>query len=231
MYRLKTNSFWLNPEALATPLLVLFLDHYGTEGLAWSPVTILMEIRDDFGEEPHPIVFDRLMAGIKLLTSNDYFVSTPDFCRLTCLLAGEPSDVIPEAEDCAWGITEAMLIHTPDTRKDVFSREIRALLGHILDQEGIINPPDVLQLALRDKRDMNNQIQYDFADDPSMFEAIADVQRDKTEYINTFIRRRMQTLLEQLRVLPVQTAQTEAVAVQLLQQLAKIDRVNPDRPD
>lgn len=231
MYRLKPSNFWVNPDAMGLPLLVLFLDHYGFDALSWSPVTIVMEIRDDFSHEPLPDVFARLMAAISIFTGNHYFVSLPDFCRLSLALAGEDGDYLPDLDDCACAMTEALLIHPPEKdQTEVFSPEIRAFLGALLDEEGILNPPDILQIAIRDKQGLADRAGLDFADDPAMFEAVSDVQREKTEWINRVVHASLQRLLQQLRDLPVKTAKTEQIAQTLLDRLGKIAVDNPDPP-
>jgi hypothetical protein len=68
-----------DPESFATTLAAIFLDEYGTTGLSWAPETIAMELRDDFGVEPPPANFGRLMAGITLLTTDRFYKELPTF--------------------------------------------------------------------------------------------------------------------------------------------------------
>ena len=43
---------WQNPEADATVLNAMLLTKYGEEALDWDPLTIQLEIQDDFGVTP-----------------------------------------------------------------------------------------------------------------------------------------------------------------------------------
>ena len=88
-----------------------------------------------------------------------------------------------------------------------FSAEIRAYIGAVLDSEGIINPPDVLRIALREARVSPNI--EDFSDDPTMFNAVYDLEAGKTEDINKTIMMRMSLLAAQLKALNLKNGQTE----------------------
>lgn len=193
---------WQNQDAMGLPLLTMFIDHFGTEALDWSPATILMEIKDDFGVECSRDNFDKLMAAIQVLTSNRFYVSLPDFCKIALSLSDEPDGVLPDAGDCAWGITEALLINPPDAN-NTFTEEIKGYIGKVLDDEGILNPPDVLRIGLRDKGEMLSKISYDFSDDPEMFQAISQTELDRANNINQMVRLRTRKMLSQLAALPL----------------------------
>lgn len=213
---------WKDDDAMGLPLLTMTLAHFGPEVLSWAPATIAMEIKSEFGVDCHPIAFDRLMAAIQVYTSNAFYVSLPDFCKLCLCFAGEPNDYFPDAGDCAWGVTEAMLISPPDSDQP-FTDEIRAYIGEVLNQEGILNPPDVLRIALRDKGDLLAQLNYDFADDPEMFQMIANTEADRAKNINTMVKLRTEKMLKQLANLPLPSqfkSNASKVANKLLQKLA-----------
>jgi hypothetical protein len=207
------QEVWSNPESFTTTLLVVFLDRYGTEGLKWDPATIAMEVEDDFGVSLSQEIFDRLIAGIQLLTTNDFYVSLPTFITLCNVLSGDtynpnlwdPADSL----EIAWGITEAILLSPPEAGEDEpFSDEIRAYIGFTLDQEGIMNPPDLLRLAIRSSQVM---LQADYSDDPTMFGAIYEAEQQKTDEINQIIRKRLATLSDQLVRLPLRTGDARDV--------------------
>src|SRR5687768_5208130 len=80
-----------NQETFATPLVVAMLDEYGTEFLTWSPRTIRMETEADFGIDWPQLNFDRLMAGVALLTTDAFYSSLPDFIDLCNILSGSPA--------------------------------------------------------------------------------------------------------------------------------------------
>jgi hypothetical protein len=125
-----------------------------------------------------------------------------------------------DSAEVAWGITEGLLISPPDDAQDgPFSEEIRAYIGAVLDQEGIINAPDVLQIALRKANvsDAANQ----FSDDPAMFNAVYDVEAGKSAEINSIITEKVKMLLGQLRAIQLKNGNTMTVAKTLEQSLTK----------
>lgn len=205
--RKEVRAFWLNPEAFAFNLLAVFLDAYGTDGLSWTPETIEMEIHDDVGVDLPAGNFDKLMTAITLLTSNSFFVSLPDFLRtcvsLTHIVTPHDSLILPDSEDLAWGITEALLIEPADPKAEKpFSDEIVGYIGETLDSEGILTPPDVLRIATRDPKLME-RINFDFSDDPAMFAAIQVAEQAKTDSISRTVSVRLRAVVEQLQALPL----------------------------
>lgn len=200
-------------------LLTLFLDAFGTEALQWDPGTIAMEVEDEFNVDLPQSSFDKLMVAIHILTTDRFFKSLPDFITFCNVLDGEeyrPDIFDPaDAEEVAWGITEAILISPPDeSDPEPFSDEIRAYIGATLDREGILNPPDILRIALRAAR-VAPSIQ-DFSDDPEMFNAVYDLEAGKTEDINRTIVLRTKLLAAQLSALHLQNGNAKKVAETLL---------------
>lgn len=209
---------WTSQETFGAVLLALFLDAFGTEALEWDPGTIAMEIEDEFNVDLPSGTFDRLMVAIHILTTDRFYKSLPDFITFCNVLDGEeyrPDVFDPaDAEEVAWGITEAVLISPPDeSDPEPFSDEIRAYIGAVLDREGIINPPDILRIALRAAR-VSPSI-GDFSDDPEMFNAVYDLEAGKTEDINRTIVLRTQLLAEQLAALNLQNGNAKQVAEML----------------
>lgn len=219
-----TQEAWTSPETFASVLLTAFLDAFGTEALEWDPSTIAMEIEDEFNVDLPQTSFDKLMAAIQILTTDRFYKSLPDFITFCNVLDGDeynPSTFDPaDAEEVAWGITEALLISPPDENDpEPFSDEIRAYIGAVLDREGIINPPDILRIALRVAR-VAPSIQ-DFSDDPQMFNAVYDLETGKTEDINRTIVLRTQLLAAQLGALNLQNGNAKQVADTLLASVGK----------
>lgn len=214
------SALWRNPEAFAFNLLVTFLDVFGMDAVEWSPETIEMELRDELGVDPLPINFDKLLTAISLLTTNSFFVSLPDFMRDCTTLSGtftsEGSMVMPDSEDIAWGITEALLISPPD-KEEKLNDEIIGFIIAVLDDEGIQNPPDILRIVNADRK-FANQVDYQFSDDVTMFAAIQQTEKDRTDNINRTMQSRSRGLLEQLKSLPLKHGKSE-IAAKLLAKL------------
>jgi len=193
----------------------LFLDRFGTEALSWDPGTIALEVEDEFEVELPQSVFDKLMAAINILTTDSFYRSLPDFIIICNTLSGDtyrPDTFDPaDSVEIAWGMTEGLLIAPPeDAELEPFSEEIRAYVGAVLDNEGVINAPDILKIAIRraNVSDAANQ----FSDDPEMFSAIYEVEAAKTDEINNIIREKAIMLIEQLRALPLLNGNANAVA-------------------
>lgn len=209
---------WKSRETFGCVLLTMFLDRFGTEALGWEPATIAMEVEEEFDVELPQLSLDRLIVAIQILTTDRFFKSLPDFITFCNVLNGDeysPDSWDPaDAEEVAWGITESLLIAPPE-ENDPFTDEIRGYIGKVLDSEGIINPPDILRIALREAR-VSPSI-GDFSDDPEMFNAVYDLETGKTEDINQTIRFKTKLLVAQLRALHLENGKTEAVAAMLEQ--------------
>jgi hypothetical protein len=174
-----------------------------------------MEIEDEFKVELSQQAMDKLMTAIQLLTTDRFFKSLPDFISFCNILGGDtynPEMWDPaDAEEVSWGITEAMLIAPPDDEdEEPFSNEIRAYIGSVLDSEGIINPPDILRIALRAAR-VSPSV-GDFSDDPAMFNAIYDMEEGKKEDINQSVVMKTKLLAAQLAALNLENGKTQEVA-------------------
>jgi hypothetical protein len=211
----------LNPESFATTLVVTLLDYYGPEFMTWSPETIRAETEDDFNFRWHDTNFDRLMAGVALVISDTFYTSLPDFIELCNILSGaaaSPGVFAPaDADECAWGITEALLLAPPDG-DEPFSEEIRAYIGKMCDEEGIIVLPDILKLGLRDKTPQIT-VSNNFSDDPEMYSAIWQNEASKTDDINDLVKARLLELVRQLSALQLVNGSTGAIAKKMLHNL------------
>jgi hypothetical protein len=210
---------WKSRETFASVLLTLFLDKFGIEALDWDPATITLEIEEEFDVELPQLALDKLLVAIQILTTDKFFKSLPDFVTFCNVLGGDtyrPDMWDPaDAEEVAWGITEALLISPPeDDDKEPFTDEVRGYIGAVLDSEGIINAPDILRIALRAAR-VSPSI-TDFSDDPTMFNAVYDLEAGKTEDINQSIRLKTDLLIKQMAALDLKNGNTEYV-VKMLQ--------------
>lgn len=204
----------VNEDTFGTTLLVIVIDRYGTEALSWAPQTIRLEIEEDFGIRLPDAVFNRLMAAISVVTSDDFYKRLPIFVYLCNSLAGadtDPDEFDPaDSKECAWGMTEAMLLSPPDQDDpEPYTDEIRYYLGHILDKEGIREPPDLLRMAIQDTPD--GQADYSGLDatDPVMFAAGFEQAADKSAEIKTMLEETLADLFQQLSVLPVKNGNTQ----------------------
>jgi hypothetical protein len=209
---------WTSRETFASVLLTMFMDRFGSEALSWDPTTISMEIEDEFDVDLPQLALDKLMVAIQILTTDRFYKSLPDFISFCNVLSGDPyrPDMWDpaDAEEVAWGVTEALLIYPPeDDDAEPFTDEIRAYIGAVLDSEGLINPPDILRIALRQARVSPNI--GDFSDDPMMFNAVYDLEEGKRQDIEQSIRFQTKLLVAQLRALNLKNGSAEQVATML----------------
>ena len=205
---------WKSRDTFASVLLTMFLDKFGTEALDWDPTTILLEIEEEFNVDLPQLALDKLLTAIQILTTDRFYKSLPDFIAFCNVLSGDtyrPDMWDPaDAEEVSWGLTEALMIYPPDDDdQEPFTEEIRAYIGAVLDREGLINPPDILRIALREAR-VSPSIE-DFSDDPQMFSAIYDLEEGKRADIEQTMRERTTLLAAQLSALNLDSGSTESV--------------------
>lgn len=208
-------------ETFASVILTLFIDAFGTEALVWEPATITLELEDEFKIDLPQLTLDKLLVAINILTTDRFFKQLPDFiafCNVLCGDEYDPRTFDPaDAEEVAWGLTEGLLIAPPE-EEEPFTHEIRAYIRAALDREGIINPPDILRLAL-ERASIASNIE-DFSDDPEMFSAVYALEQGKTEDINRAIKLKTQLLIAQFRALKLDNGKTEEL-VSILEQAAR----------
>jgi hypothetical protein len=214
-----------NPDAFATTLVTLFIDTYGSEGLQWDPESVALELKDDFQIELSAGNFDKLMIGINLVTTDEFYNLVPEFISTCNILSGDTYDPRTwdpaDAEELAWGITEGMLLSPPDNEEEPFTKEIRAYIGEVIDMEGIINPPDVLRIALRGSGNESRDIPGEFSDDPLMFESIYKLEQGKTDDIMAEVKANLQRLLAQLNALPLENGNAKKAIQGLIKTIKK----------
>lgn len=196
-------------DVFATTLLAIVIDAYGTEVLGpaetgWTPETLRLELQDDFDVVVPDANMDKLVAGIALLTSDDFYKRTPRFVQLCNALSGSEMSARfdkADAAECAWGMTEAMLLAPPE-EDEPFSDEIRHYLGQILDEEGIADPPDLLRLAIRDRVPADVAVADLPTEDPSSFAASYRARADRKQEIQEMLEENVEAMLSQLASLP-----------------------------
>jgi hypothetical protein len=194
------------------------LDRFGTEALQWDPTTITLEIEEEFAVDLSQLSLDKLLVAIQIMTTDKFYKSLPDFISFCNVLSGDtyrPDMWDPaDAEEVAWGVTEALLLYPPeDDDPEPFTDEIRSYIGAMLDREGLINPPDILRIALRQAR-VSPSIE-DFSDDPTMFNAVYDLEEGKRQDIEQTVRMRTKLMAAQFRALKLKTGAVDQVVKML----------------
>lgn len=203
-------------DTFATTLLVIAVDVYGLDAVAgsgqWAPETLISELQEDFDIEIPRVNQDKLMAAINLVTSDDFYQRPAKFVQLCNVLAGSELDDsidLADAMECAWGLTEAVLISPPEDLENPFNPEIYYYLGRVLDAEGIKEPPDLLRLAIRDTESGGADYSDMDVEDPEMFAAEYSVQANKSKEISDMLEEQLLELFQQLQQLPLRTGNTK----------------------
>ena len=85
------QEMWQNTEADATVLNAMLLTKYGEEALDWDPITIQMEIQEDFGVTPASEVMDRICAMQIVMGTSGFFKRVDAFRNVVNAIAcGQP---------------------------------------------------------------------------------------------------------------------------------------------
>ena len=218
---MKTQDVWSNRETFTTSLLILWLDSYVVnedvsvqrERLQWSATTIQREIEADFDVRLPDACLHRLMSGILLMTTNFFFLDSSIFMHVCNVLSDPDFDQdiydIADVDECAWGITEALLINPPGNDEQVvFGQSVIDYVGGLLEDEGIAYPPDVLQVGnLPDSIQANIQSWQG----SEHFQAISDVQQRRSEAITATVKTKLKALLEEVSQLPLRHGKVDSV--------------------
>jgi hypothetical protein len=214
-----------NPASLPVTLLIAVSDVLDAEWLTWDPETITMEIEDTLHTEIEPHNFNKLMAAVAIVGSDEFYSDLPSFIDLCNALYNgtfnpgqfDPADPL----EIACGITDAMLLWPPDNmQENPFSDDIVKYCAATIKDEGIMTPPDILQQFMVGD-DAWNQIQADFSDDPMMFDSIYKMEQDKTNEINALVRARLHAMLQQMDALELEHGDAKGAVVRMLKALDK----------
>ena len=85
------REMWENPEADPTVLNAMLITKYGEDALDWDPITIQMEIQDDFGVTPASEVMDKICAMQIVMATGDFFQRVDAFRNIVNTIAnGQP---------------------------------------------------------------------------------------------------------------------------------------------
>lgn len=220
-----------SPDTFGTVILVLVLDLWGDECLRaaddpdrgpWHPTVFKDELEHRYGVVLPKCNLDKLMAAVTVITTDLFFQDARAFVTLANVLAGDEFDPgvweKADAVECAWAITEALLLDPPDDgNPEPFCDEIRHYVGAVLRDEGFVSPPDVLRIAL--DGDFASQVEYNFADDPAMFEGIYAVQQGKAADVESVLRSQLTELAAQLKALPLADGDTAELEKRIAQML------------
>lgn len=213
------RQLYQDTDTFATTLLVMAVDDYGLEHVCgskdvdyWSPEGLRQQIQQDYAEYVPLSNQHKLTVARMIIMSDDFYKRTDRFIKFCNVLSGDSLGAWSPAtaEECAWGMTEAMILFPPDRRDpEPYSDEIRHYIGAILDQEGIITAPDLLRLGIRSTSSGTPDYSGMNADDPTMFAAGYAQQQSRSKDIEAMMKERLTELFNQLESLPLKHGNTK----------------------
>ena len=123
-------------QTLATVVHAIVRKQYGEEAYGWDPVTVYLELKDDFSADTESSVMDRWSAMSVIMTSDAFFKRLDAFMSISNTLAsGTPFFGVFDpvtTEEAAWAITEVAL----NRELLPFSKDVKQYLKKILADDG-----------------------------------------------------------------------------------------------
>jgi hypothetical protein len=197
-----------NPDAFVSILLILFVDQFDDDAITWSPETIRRELEERIGDVPDD-AFNKLMAGITLVTTDLFTTSLPHFITLTNITADDDlrteEAAIADPYECAAAIAEYGLLTGTEVYQEPesFSPEIRHYIGASLTEFGFGKTPSSLAMGVRPPADPSL-----FQDDPDFYAAVNELQSSQADSVDKTVEDRMSEILAQLRTLSLTVGST-----------------------
>ena len=207
------REMWENPEADATVLNAMVLSKYGEEALDWDPITIQMEIQDDFGVTPASEVMDKICAMQIVMGTGDFFGRVDAFRNIVNTIAnGQPffQTFTPlQAEEIA------IAIATVGMNRDMipFAPAVRQLVKLSLKGDGYSEEqfPPILSCVF-DRKPSEKVVREKLKDLIGRPESELPTAADNNiANIDSLIRRRIVVCLKQLDSLPGLTSVDDAI--------------------
>jgi hypothetical protein len=229
--RLQKNAHvWTDPEAFGAELLLVALDEFGADVTMWTPETIAITLEETYNVPLNALAFDKLMAAITIVSSDDAYQDLDTFLMMCNVLTGTPYDPVlldlADADECAWGLCEAMLLTNDATDPIVLDDEITGYIQYKLMDEGLIHVPRALQPFLGDWRPPAPSA---FAD--GAFEnTVMTVQTGRTKLIDDYVGERMFTLTHRISNLQLRRGDSLTMQSLIEGNLNESSRSNPTKP-
>ena len=187
----------------------------GEEG-PWTAEMVQFEIKEQFGVAIPDDNLGKLMPGIALLTTDNFFRSLPSFLFTVHGLLGDGTDwsyAEPiDLEDLAWAMMEATLLFPPQ-EEDLFDSQIVAYCKMMVKREGLLAPPSLLTFA-KEEEAYGNITPYD--------ENVMKEQADRTNAVNEYIEERLGALIQQISSVPALHMSAETLKGAIMTELESL---------
>lgn len=211
-------------ETLATTLMAICLDTWGTEFFDWEPAAFDLELRGTYGTDMPHINHDKLWGLVTAMTTNLFYISLESFIPIANALNGAEANFQyydpVTSEEAAWAITEVLLNDAPAEGKDPaeqFSHEIKQYIGFSLRAEGVTNPPAVLKPYAEISEDLEERAGASIGPDEMMLKMYSDRQAKERTEIDQYVNDRIDQLGAQLQSLPLVNGDTAGLLDHLRQ--------------
>lgn len=225
LHDIKLGEIMSDESMLATPLLVMCVDAFGTDFFNWEPRTFDIESRAAFGVDVPDVNRDRIWALVTALTTDGVYKSLETFLPVANTLNLAEADFLQydpvTSEEAAWALTELVINDPPEGGvpfADRFSHEIRRYIGLTLQTEGVTSPSGLLGQVAEFSDDRIAKIEGITAGaDESMFQMYMQRQAEQKAEIDDYVNQMFQLMIQQLQRLPLQSGSTKNLD-QLLRQ-------------
>ncbi len=198
-------------DMLATPLLVLCIDTFGTDFFNWEPATFDLECAAEFGIQLPDVNRDKVWALVTLVSTDLFYKSLESFIPIANSLNDSEADFDEydpvTGEEAAWAVAEANLVDPQDKQDDPakrFSHDIRRYIGETLRTEGVTTPPASLAPYAEYDRDPEERVGISAGPDPDFVAMHERRQADERAEIERYVTERLDLLHRQLKLLPLQ---------------------------
>lgn len=158
-------SMWQNAEADATVINAMLISRYGEEALDWDPLTIRLEIQDDFRVAPSDEVMNKICAMQIVMSSSDFFERIDTFINVCNTLAeGDPFFEVftpLESEEIAFALATVAM------NRDMlpFNHTIRRYVKEVLKADGFVDGdfPDIFSVVF-DKTPSSKEVRHQLSE-------------------------------------------------------------------
>jgi len=190
---------WQSTEADATVLTAMLLSKYGEQSLDWDPLTIRMEIEEDFRVSPSDETMNKICAMQIVMSSSDFFERIDTFINVCNTLSeGDPFFEVftpLETEEIAFALATVAM------NRDMlpFSDTIRRYVKEVLKDDGFSEDdfPEIFS-AIYDKQPVSKEIRKDISN-LIIAPRAADLNRQN---ISDMLSHHVGTMLRQFNELP-----------------------------
>jgi len=196
------SAFLANQDTFGTSLLLICLDTYGVECLAWEPETLHQELQDDYRVLLPQANADRLQSLITAITTDRVYNDALAFCSVANALSGDGLDAslleIPTPDETAWAVTELGMLEPENI--DSYSADVRRLMKLSCETSGLGKLPG--SLSMSEPLESAKKAEM-FTEDPAMYAGWASTQQSTAYAVDSWVKRQLLRLVGELSSLPL----------------------------